>query len=736
MTDQRQSIDFAQHMGAVAERLLGQPSRKEGDRKQIWRYGRKSGSLVVDVEKGVWDEKDPSAAGITKGGVLDLIVWKKGLANGEAVDWLRAEGLIETPADSFDPLSFWRDGKPIRNTLAERYLRQERGLDPEGVTTDMARFHPAHTANGKPETKAFPAIIFPAYDAAGTLKAIQAVRLTQQAGKLPKAAKISGGRIKGAALRAPGDHTAGTVLVEGPEDMLSVWQASGRDCQATLGIANIKDAPLQDRCPVTICVDRGSEDGARIQALELIKRGHPVRLATPPEGCKDANETLTKHGADAVVVMLDSAEVLELPAKAEAQYQDTGWYGRAITGSKGQVLSTLANALLALREDPAFHGVLAFDEMMRTAMLMRPVPAHGVVFGTDGFKPRPVRDEDVTFIQEWMQIAGLPNIGKDVTHQAVDLRARECSFHPVRNYLDSLTWDRVERLETWLHIYLGAEDTPYTRAIGRMFMVGAVARILQPGCKMDYMLILEGKQNLRKSTACSILGGDWFSDSMPENVAFKDAAQHLRGKWVLEVAEMHALSKSETTALKAFITRQVEQYRPSYGRREVHEPRQCVFVGTTNKAQYLRDETGGRRFWPVKVAVTRPINTDLLAEKRDQLFAEAVHRYRAGEHWWPDDAFERKHIEPEQEARFEPDAWETAIEDYLSEKLKKAEGVKDPEKERRVTVLEVARNAIGIDTPKLGTADQRRVTNIMERLKWGRGKRGNDGERYWVPIYA
>jgi predicted P-loop ATPase len=364
------------------------------------------------------------------------------------------------------------------------------------------------------------------------------------------------------------------------------------------------------------------------------------------------------------------------------------------------------------------------------------VPVHGPAPETAGFKPRPVRDEDVTFIQEWMQIAGLPHIGKDVTHQAVDLRARECSFHPVRNYLDSLTWDRVERLETWLNIYLGAEDTPYARGIGRMFMVGAAARVLQPGCKMDYMLILEGKQNLRKSTACSILGGDWFSDSMPENVASKDAAQHLRGKWVLEVAEMHALSKSETTALKAFITRQVEQYRPSYGRREVHEPRQCVFVGTTNKAQYLRDETGGRRFWPVKVAVTRPINTDLLAEKRDQLFAEAVHRYRAGEHWWPDDAFEREHIQPEQEARFEPDAWETAIEDYLSEKLKKAEGVKDPEKERRVTVLEVARNALGIDTAKFGTADQRRVANILERLKWGRGKRGNEGERYWVPIHA
>jgi predicted P-loop ATPase len=266
---------------------------------------------------------------------------------------------------------------------------------------------------------------------------------------------------------------------------------------------------------------------------------------------------------------------------------------------------------------------------------------------------------------------------------------------------------------------LGAEDTPYTRAIGRMFMISAVARILKPGCKADYMLVLEGPQGARKSTACRIVGGEWFSDSMPENVASKDAAQHLRGKWVIEVAEMHALSKSETTALKAFITREVEKYRPSYGRKEVVEPRQCVFIGTTNKSQYLKDETGARRFWPVKVAVLRPIDTDLLTGCRDQLFAEAVHRFRSGEQWWPGDAFEREHIEPEQEARFEPDAWEEAITDFL-------EGRKD------VTVLEVARGALSIDTAKLGTVDQRRVTAILERLGWVRGKMGSKGRRPWV----
>jgi hypothetical protein len=743
MADNRQSIDYPQHMGAVAVRLLGQPNRKEGDHKQIWRYGRKSGSLVVDVEKGVWDEKDPKAAGITKGGVLDLIAFKKGLSNGAAVDWLRAEILGESLADSFDPLSFWRDGKPIRNTLAARYLSQERKIDPETVTPDIVRFHPAHRANGKPETKSFPAIVFPAFDANGKLTGIQAVRLTEQARKLQFAAKISGGHIKGAALRTPGDRSRGIVLVEGPEDMLVTWQASGLESWATTSVSLLGDTPLPPGCTVTVCVDRGSEEGTRLQARKLARRGHAVRLAMPPEGCKDANEALKKHGAAAVVAMLDQAAPLELeaePASADAA-PGTGanWYDRALTGSKGQVRGILRNALLALREDPAWQGVLAYDEMQATALLCKPVPKFGKP-PAPGIYPRPIRDDDVLQAQEWFQIAGLPTLGRETTHDAVDVWARECGFHPVRDYLNGLKWDGIprlagedegvgpDRLTGWLTACLGAEDTPYSRAVGRMFMVATVARILKPGCKADYMMVLEGPQGARKSTACRILGGEWFSDSMPENVASKDAAQHLRGKWLIEVAEMHALSKSETTALKAFITREVEKYRPSYGRKEVVEPRQCVFIGTTNKAQYLKDETGARRFWPVKVAVGRPIDTDLLAALRDQLFAEAVHRFRAGERWWPDDAFEREHIQPEQEARFEPDAWEEAIAEHLSKKLQQAMC----EKERSTTVLELAREALFIETARLGTADQRRITAILERLGWERDKMDAKGRIRWV----
>ena len=175
------------------------------------------------------------------------------------------------------------------------------------------------------------------------------------------------------------------------------------------------------------------------------------------------------------------------------------------------------------------------------------------------------------------------------------------------------------------------------------------------------------------------------------------------------------MSRAETAQLKAFITRTAERYRPSYGRQEVIEPRQCVFVGTTNKATYLRDETGGRRFWPVR---TGAIDIEAIKRDRDQLFAEAVVRFQDGRPWWPDKDFEREHILPQQAERYESDAWEDSIADFLG-------------LHSRVTIGQVAREALSIETPRIGTADQRRIAAALELLGWHRLPKNWKGERWW-----
>ena len=397
--------------------------------------------------------------------------------------------------------------------------------------------------------------------------------------------------------------------------------------------------------------------------------------------------------------------------------------GKQCMSTKATLASNIANALVYLRKDHDLSNAFGYDEMQRIVMLMHPL------FKSDPmFISRPIEDVDISIIQEHLQWKGLRRIGPTTIHQAVDIRARECSFHPVREYLDALQWDGVERLNTFFPIYFGADDTTYTHALGPMFLISMVARVISPGIKADHMVVLEGAQGILKSTACQVLGGPWYSDNLPDITAGKDASQHLRGKWLIEVPELHAVSKAEASLLKMFISRPVERYRPSYGRAEVHEPRQCIFIGTTNKSGYLRDETGGRRFWPVRTVV---INIDALRDDRDQLFAEAVVRFERNEQWWPDKDFEREHIAPQQSDRYEEDVWEEIIDDWLNDKVK-------------VTVLEIARGALGYEkeypdpksrlTPlnRFGTHEQRRISQCLVRLGWERAQRGNNGERYWV----
>ena len=405
------------------------------------------------------------------------------------------------------------------------------------------------------------------------------------------------------------------------------------------------------------------------------------------------------------------------PKQAKLKKVGARWLSGCVRDDRGRVVPNLANVLLALRAAPELRDAFAHDQMLCAPILRRELPlAPGGDAVTRGSLPRVVRDTDVSQVQEWLQHQGMPTVGMETVHQAVDQRAQECAYHPVRDYLDKLKWDGVSRLDHWLVSYVGAEFSSYVSLIGRMFLVAMVARLSRPGCKADYMLVLEGGQGAGKSRACRVLAGEWFSDDLPD-LHSKDARQHLRGKWLIEVAELAAFRGKAAETLKAFVTRSEERFRPSYGRQEAFEPRQCVFVGTTNLETYLSDETGARRFWPIRVG---RIDIDGLAMARDQLFAEAVAAYKNGEPWWPDADFEREHIRPQQEARQDIDVWEEPIAEYLNGR-------------RRVTVLEVARNAVLIDADsKVGRAEQNQITRILQSLKWKPGNRSGKA-RWYVP---
>ncbi len=390
---------------------------------------------------------------------------------------------------------------------------------------------------------------------------------------------------------------------------------------------------------------------------------------------------------------------------------DKDWLGRALCIEDGKPFGNLANAALALREALSLRDLIRYDEMLREPVLMRAAPGRP----SGGRFPRPIGDEDVAAIQEWIQNAGLPTLTKDVTHQAIDLVARERSFHPVKEELEGVKHDGIWRIDTWLQTYLGADDSEYTTAIGKMFLISMIARIYQPGVKADYTWVMEGHQGTLKSTALRILGGRWYTDSLPD-IRHKDASQHLNGKWLIEIGELAALGKSNAHK-KAFLTRQEEQYRRPYGRRDVREERQCVFVCTVNDANYLDDETGARRFWPMLVGT---INIEALTRDRDQLLAEALVLYRRGERWWPDADFEMTHIKPQQDARFDEDVWTGAVLEFLKNV-------------DQSTVLQIAKGALDLTPKEIKRPDQDRIKRVLTRVGWEKGLRTREGRWWYSP---
>lgn len=384
------------------------------------------------------------------------------------------------------------------------------------------------------------------------------------------------------------------------------------------------------------------------------------------------------------------------------------WREGLIQNERG-IKACLQNALVALERAPEWKGVLHFDQSALQVIAKAPPPWDSRPV------PFPWCDEDDVRAAAWMQQQSIM-VSKEITGQAIQTVARVFPFHPIREYLNGLEWDGLSRIDDWLTLYLSLDPSDYIRAVGSKWLIGAVARVFKPGCKNDTCLVLEGPEGLLKSTALRTLATPWFTDEISD-LGTKDAAMQVRGVWVIELAELDAMGRTEASRTKAFMSRSTDRYRPPYGKHVIEVPRESVFAGTVNHDTYLKDETGGRRFWPAKCGTIR---IDELRRDRDQLWAEAVARFRAGEIWWIDSPELNASASEEQQQRYDEDAWHPLIENWI-------------EGRDYVTVEGVLGTLIEKPKKDWTRGDKARVGRCLRALKWTRKRAAKDenGHREW-----
>jgi predicted P-loop ATPase len=702
------------------------------------RFGSK-GSLAIEIagpDRGLWFDHEQGVGGDG----LALVAREKRVANGAACDWARewlgldrSDGTHIKQKPGASPPGGTSQGKAAKvarivadcqdphGTPADAYLKG-RGITKRPLPPSLCYRLDAFGRYG--------ALVALATDDAGTINAIQQICLTADGQKAPvrvqkRTNKARDGWAETSSVRLPGEPPI--VLSEGVETGLSIWQATGQAGQVCLGIANFGHAPLPGGCQVVVARD-GDRPGTKADRQihravgVLMGRGHEVAIAEPPPG-KDFNDVLQEEGEDAVRALIKSAR----PADGLVGT----WRAELLYTDEGEPRAVLANAIHALRQAPEWQGVLWHNEFSTSTVCRRQPPW---TRGAADWEDIPWSDRDDYLATDWLQRHNIL-VPASIAGQAVETVARDRLFHPVREYLTSITWDGWPRLDRWLMVYLGVADTPYARAIGARWLISAVARIFKPGAKVDCVLILEGPQGIKKSTALRVLADPWFTDRLSD-LGSKDAAMETRGVWIIEIAELDTMSRAEAGAVKAFMSRAHDRFRPPYGKRLVDLPRQCVFAGSVNpEGGYLKDATGGRRFWPV---LCTAIDIERLAADRDQLWAEARVRFAAGEPWWLDTLELNAAATQEQEDRYQGDAWEAPIRHYLEQEVqwnengygeRKAYSMRRGQPLSDISVPEILEHALGIEKGRWSQVDQNRVARCLVSMGFVRYRPRRDGER-------
>lgn len=363
------------------------------------------------------------------------------------------------------------------------------------------------------------------------------------------------------------------------------------------------------------------------------------------------------------------AEANNLPMLPDgvAEVVDMNWLGKIKYSSQsGLPLKTIDNVLIILENDPKLKDKFFHDEFGNRALIVSKLPWENC--SEKGYRQRTWKDEDDAGLRHYIE--KVYNIsGKERIYDAVAVYAIARKRHKLKEYLEGLTWDGVPRLDSLLVDYFGAEDTSYIRAAIRKTLTAAVARVMYPGCKFDNMLILSGAQGVGKSTFFSILGKEWYSDSLA-TFEGKDASELIQGYWIIEAGELTGFNKSEMNAVKQFLSKKTDVYRAPYGRRTGEFPRSCIIVGTTNDTEFLRDRTGNRRFWPVDLGKMKASKNVFkqLPDEVDQIWAEAVMRYRLGEKLYLEGDVADEAMK-QQEAHKETSPKEGIIKEFLERKV-------------------------------------------------------------------
>lgn len=440
------------------------------------------------------------------------------------------------------------------------------------------------------------------------------------------------------------------------------------------------------------------EDARKADKLPVIEdREPPAMYGGPPPGAPPST---------------DPAEPTE--SAGPTWKQRLVW--QATASGKQKIAQHHENAIVVLRYHPEWQGRIRLNVHAQRVTVTDPPwhdsDSHGAAAGTNEWT-----DADSARLSSWLKREVFQlDLGVGDIDRAVAVVAESDTYHPFRDYLRSLQWDSVPRLTRWLTTYLGAESTPYTELVGRWWLTAAVARTFQPGCKVDNVLILEGAQGIKKSSALRTLAGTEYFTDTPIDIGSKDAYLSLQGRIVVELAELDSLKRADADKAKTFFSSPIDVYRPPYARRNVSVPRGCVFAGTVNHASYLQDDTGNRRYWPVRCT---SVDLEALAADRDQLWAEAVSMYEDGAKWWPDSAEEAAACHEEQAPRAESDVWEGPIDTFLVGKTDTSIG-------------ELLAGPLKMVVTDWTRADQMRVARILAQRGWERYRApSSHGNRPW-----